>query len=668
MRNQSPIRVLSLLIISIVFSSASLAQEKGLMPELIVSLRQVVDVQLSPDGTSLVYQVAQPRRADESPGGAINELWMLPTKGGEPTRFTTNEKGDRVAQWSPDGKWVAFLSQRDGSPNYQLYVIPAAGGEARRLTNAENPVSAFRWSPDGGYIGYTAADAKSKQEIQAEREGKDWNVVDRNYKHTRLYAINVKTKEVVLVTQSALTIHEFDWSPDGKQFVLAAADTPLVDDSYMRIKLMTVASDGGEARLLVPTEGKLTHPRWSPDGKWIAWLGATAMKDPFAGSVFVVPAAGGKQENVAKTLDGTASWLGWQPGRPATIVVQVVERQANSLYAIPVSDRKMTALSTQPIIYGSGPSFARDGKFMALVANSRRHPGEVYFGEAANKPLARLTNSNPQLADVAFGEQQIIKWKSIDGWDIEGVLIKPVGFKAGTRYPTVMQPHGGPEAADMDGWYGTYSRWGQMLAARGFVTFYPNYRGSIGRGPGFAMGDHRDLMGKEFQDMLAGLDYLIKEGITDPDRVGIGGGSYGGYTSAWAATYASERFRAAIPWMGIANWYSMTGTSDIPDELSIVHWDATMYDNFELYWERTPLAHIKKARTPALIIHGAADPRVPISQSYELYAALKWKGVPVEFVIYPREGHGVAERAHQLDFMTRVVGWFEKYLKGGNGQ
>lgn len=279
-----------------------------------------------------------------------------------------------------------------------------------------------------------------------------------------------------------------------------------------------------------------------------------------------------------------------------------------------------------------------------------------------------LTRLNPQLTDIQLGEQEEVKWKSTDGWEIEGVLVKPVGYRKGQRYPLVMQPHGGPESADLNGWYGTYSRWGQMLAGKGFAVFYPNYRGSIGRGPEFAMADHRDLMGKEFEDMVAGIEHLIKEGIADPERIGVGGGSYGGYTTAWAATYGSERFKAAVMWMGISNWISMTGTSDIFYENSTVHWNLMMYEenNYDIYWQRSPLAHIKKANTPTLIIHGAADPRVPPSQSQEMYTALKWKGVPVEYVSYPREGHGVSERAHQYDFMNRVAAWFEQYLQGKN--
>jgi dipeptidyl aminopeptidase/acylaminoacyl peptidase len=652
--------LVSLLIIA--FSSFAPAQEKTLTPELILTLRNITDVQLSPDGKNIAFQISRPRRDDEGPGAAISEIWMMPSSGGQPARFTFNDRSDRSPQWSPDGKYLAFISQRGQSALSQVYVIALAGGEAMAVTKSETWVAAFKWSPDSASIAYTTTDAKTKEEIQAEREGRDWTVADHNYKHTRLHIIDLKTKESRLVTSQAMTLQDFDFSPDGRQFVISATDTPSVDDAFMRSRLMVISSQGGEARLLARTEGKLTSPRWSPDGKWIAWLGATAFKDPFAGSLFVVSAEGGSPENLLNGYQGTADWLSWQPGKPATVLLRSIERQANVLYSISLADKKRQTISAQAV-FATGPSFSSDGRWMAVAINSPSHPNEIFFGEAANKPLKRLTAFNPQLEGVALGEQEVIRWKSVDGWEIEGVIIKPVGFKRGTRYPLVMQPHGGPEGADLNGWYGYASRWGQMLAARGFVVFYPNYRGSIGRGVDFSMADHRDLMGKEFEDMTTGIDHLVREGIVDANRVGVGGGSYGGYTSAWAATYGSEKFKAAVAWMGISNWYSMTGTSDIFLENSSVHWNAIMYDNYELYLERSPIRHIKKANTPTLIIHGAADPRVPIGQSQELYTALKWKGVPVEFVTYPREGHGVAEKAHQLDFMRRVTAWFEKYLK-----
>ena len=634
-------------------------------PDLILTLAQVGDAQISPDGATVVYQVIRTRRADEPPGGARSELWAVAGSGGEARRLTQAE--DRLPRWSPDGKRIAFLGRRgDAAALTQVHLLDMSGGESRPLTSAPAAVTNFKWSPDGRWIGYTYADPKTDQERKDEAQGKDWTVVDRTYKHTRLYRVDVTTGKSELVTRADMTVHDFDWSPDGQQLVIGAAPTPTIDDSFMAVRLHIVPAAGGTPEPFLKTEGKLGFPRWSPDGRTIAWLGATTADDPYAGSVFVAPVrrAGGGEDrtNTTPEFDGTATWLGWQPGSGDTVTFTAAEHQDSKLYLMPASSRTRRALTAPGLVIVGMPSFSADGKRVALVAHSPTHPPEVFAGDVAGTP-ARMTTLNPQLANVQLGAQEVIAWKAKDGWTIEGVLVKPVGFRAGQRYPLILQPHGGPESADPNGWSATYSRWGQMLAGAGYLTLYPNYRGSIGRGVAFSKADHRDLMGKEFQDMLDGIDHLVAQGLADPNRVGIGGGSYGGYTSAWATTFASDRFKAAVPWMGISNWISMTGTSDIFLENSTVHWNLVMYQNYEKYWERSPLKYIDRAKTPTLIIHGAADPRVPPGQSLELYTALKWKGVPVEYVTYPREGHGVAERAHQEDFMKRVLTFFEKHVK-----
>jgi dipeptidyl aminopeptidase/acylaminoacyl peptidase len=633
--------------------------------DLILTIAQVADAQISPDGATVVYQVARPRRADDPPGGARAELWTMPAAGGEARRLTQAE--DRSPRWSPDGKRIAFLGRRgDSAALTQVHLLDMSGGESRPLTNAPTAVASFKWSPDGRWIGYTYTDPKTDQERKDEAQGKDWTVVDRNFKHTRLYRMDVATGKSELVTRADLTVHDFDWSPDSQQLVIGAAPTPTIDDSFMAVRLHIVPAAGGTPEPFLKTEGKLGFPRWSPDGRTIAWLGATTVDDPYAGSVFVAPvrrASGGEDRtNTTTEFDGTATWLGWQPGAGDTVTFTAAEHQDSKLYLMQTSSRARRAVTAPGLVIVGMPSFSADGKRVAFVAHSPTHPNEVFAGDVSGIP-SRLSTLNPQLANVQLGTQEVVSWKAKDGWTIEGVLVKPVGFRAGQRYPLILQPHGGPESADPNGWNGSYSRWGQMLAGAGYLTLYPNYRGSIGRGVAFSKADHRDLMGKEFQDMLDGIDHLVAQGLADPNRVGIGGGSYGGYTSAWATTFASDRFKAAIPWMGISNWISMTGTSDIFLENSTVHWNLVMYQNYEKYWERSPLKYIDRAKTPTLIIHGAVDPRVPPGQSLELYTALKWKGVPVEYVTYPREGHGVAERAHQEDFMRRVLAFFDKYLK-----
>lgn len=659
-------RVAGLALLAVLALAPIASAQQVLTPEMIVTLRQATDAQVSPDGSRVLFQVARPRGESERPGGAVPEIWSVTSSGSEPVRFTFGANGDRIARWAPDGRRVAFLSQRPGSDFVQVQLIPANGGEASAVTSAENSVLQFKWSPDGSRIAYTVTDPKTKEERDAEAQGRDWTVADRNYKHIGLHVIDVQTKKATRVTTGPLSVHDFDWSPDGGRLLLMAADTPTIDDSFMRLKLLVVPAQGGEPQLLVKTEGKLSHPRWSPDGRSIAWLGATALNDPHPGSVFVMPVSGGTPQNLLKGYEGSAIWLAWQRGAATpTVIFGAIEKQDTAIYLLNPVDGRRTPLKSDALIMPAEPSFTADGRRMAAVVGTPARPNEVYFGAAAaGAAVTRLSNLNPQLDNVRLGEQSIFRWKASDGWDIEGVLVKPVDYKPGQRYPLVVQPHGGPESADLNNWNGTYLRWGQMLAGRGYATLYPNYRGSIGRGVAFSMADHRDLMGKEFQDTLAGIDALVQQGIADPARVGIGGFSYGGYTSAWAATYASERFKAAVMGAGISNLYSMTGTSDIFYESSTVHFDAIMYDNLELYWDRSPLKYIKKANTPLLIVHGAVDPRVPIGQSQEIYTALKWKGVPVEFVTYPREGHGFAERAHQLDYMQRVTQWFDKYLRG----
>jgi dipeptidyl aminopeptidase/acylaminoacyl peptidase len=662
-------RFFLLSVLLITAATASAAQEpqtrRVLTPEVIITIAQVVDAQISPDGTQVAYQVSRPRAESDPPGGARGELWIVPVAGGEPRRLTQEE--DRAARWSPDGKTLAFLGRRGKDALTQVHLINPSAGEARALTTAPAAVSSYKWSPDGRSIAFTYADPKTEDEKKAEAAGRDWTVYDQNFKHTRLYRIDLASGKTELVTQADKTVHDYDWSPDSTQLVIGAADTPTIDDSFMGVRLYIVPAAGGVPEPFVKTEGKLGFPRWSPDGQWIAWLGASALNDPYAGTLYVAPVRNRPEGapdrvNLTTAFEGTATWLAWQPGAPATAVFVAAERQTTPIYRVPASAPRRDRLGSPLLVVVGGPTFSSDGKRVAMVANTPSHPNEVYVADGSAAPK-RLTTLNPQLAGVELGTQEVVVWNARDGKSIEGVLVKPVGFRAGQRYPLIVQPHGGPEAADPNGWNGTYSRWGQMLAGQGFLTLYPNYRGSIGRGAEFAMADHKDLMGKEFEDMIDGIDHLVKEGLADGDKVGIGGGSYGGYTSAWATTFASDRFKAAIPWMGISNWISMTGTSDIFLENSTVHWDLVMYDNYEKYWERSPLKYIDRAKTPTLIVHGAADPRVPPGQSLELYTALKWKGVPVQYVTYPREGHGVGERAHQLDFMNRVQDWFIRYVR-----
>ncbi len=661
MKLEKTLITLKFFLFVIIISSNCFAQVKTITSEMIVNIRNISEVQLSPDSKNIIFQTARQRQDDENPGPQLSEIWMMNTNGGNPFRFTYNTKSDQIPRWSPDGKLIAFISTRGESDKAQIFLIPFDGGEAVQLTNVDNSLRSIKWSNEGNKIAFLMTDPKSKEDLSNEKTGKDWIITDKNFKYSRLYTANVNTKEVKLITTGNNHVYDYDWSPDDNQFVIAASDSPLTDHSYMFVKLLTVSAEGGESKLVTKTEGKLSSPRWSPDGKWIAYLGATLLKDGFAGSVFIVPPGGGSPENITTNLEQTATWISWIP-KSSILSFITIDRQDNRFYSVNISDKKINPVFDKKIYFNS-VSFNSDGLKMAFAANTSIHPNEIFFSNVNKPNLIKLTNFNPQLNGLTFGKQKIFKWKSIDDLDIEGVLVYPVGYEKGKRYPTVLQAHGGPESAYLNGWNVGYHNWAQQLAAAGYVVFMPNYRGSIGRGAEFCMGDHRDLMGKEFFDMLTGIDYLITKGITDGEKVGIGGGSYGGLTAAWAATFASQRFKASVATMAITNWVSYMGTTDIFWENTMVHWDMVMYNHYDFFWERSPLKHIHNANTPTLLLHGQKDLRVPISQSQELYTALKWKGVPTEFVAYPRAEHGMGEKAQQLDIMYRVQDWFDRYLK-----
>jgi dipeptidyl aminopeptidase/acylaminoacyl peptidase len=416
-------------------------------------------------------------------------------------------------------------------------------------------------------------------------------------------------------------------------------------------------------KVLTETKGKLGNMAWSPDGKSIAFLGGVDESDPTSGSIFVVPAAGGAAKNLSVQFERTVTWVDWLD--KATLIFSATERSHATLNTIPAAGGAPKQLIDSG--YGFGDiSVSSDGKILTLSANTYKHPNEVFAGQLATRKFTRLTDSNPELTNVRFSGNKEISWKAKDGLEITGLLMLPLDYQSGKKYPCIMQIHGGPESAYTDGWTTNYGRWSELLAARGYIVFSPNYRGSTGRGVAYSKADHHDLGGREFEDVLDGVDYLIQQGYVDPERVGIGGFSYGGYFSALAATKYTEHFKAASMGAGIANWFSFTGTSDIPRENSMVHWNLDVFkkENAALIWDRSPVAHAEKSQTALLISHGEKDDRVPIGQGWEMYTALKLLGKKVEFDIYPREAHGWAERNHQLYFINRNLEWFDKYVKG----
>jgi dipeptidyl aminopeptidase/acylaminoacyl peptidase len=311
---------------------------------------------------------------------------------------------------------------------------------------------------------------------------------------------------------------------------------------------------------------------------------------------------------------------------------------------------------------------ARDGKSVALAAQTAVHPSEVFLWAPPERSPRRLTNSNPWLAGIRLAPQEVVHFKARDGLALEGLLIHPLDEKKGERYPLILTVHGGPEGHYRDGWLTGYSDPGQLAAARGFAVFYPNYRGSTGRGVAFSKLGQGDPAGKEFDDLVDAVDHLVQSGLVDRGKVGVTGGSYGGYATAWCATRYSDRFAAGVMFVGISDLVSKAGTTDIPNEELLVHARRWPWEDWKLMLERSPIYYLDKARTPLLILDGKDDPRVHPSQSLVLYRYLNARGqAPVRLVLYPGEGHGNRLAAHRLDYNLRMMQWMEHYLKGPGG-
>ena len=682
-------------------AGTAIAGDAVLTSEIVVDLKYVGDVALSPDGDDVAYTLEVARDPDDEPGRSYKQLWLAKSDGGEPRRFTAGKERVGAPAFSPDGKLVSFLVEREAAhAGTQIWTIPRDGGEARLLTRRDGSVNSYRWSPDGTRIAFAAKDGETDEEKQDQEAGRDWVVENPDPKATlrveaqvyrHLHVHDLETGESRRLIEGDVDAREIHWTPDGRTLVFQGTTTAHVDDEYMNTAIYALpaapggATAPGTPKLVTPTDGKLGDMAISPDGSHLAYLGAVSRNDPLAQSLFVVPLAGGEPTQISlerasgattSGYEGSAARLAWLDDGSLLLLAALGERQA--LYSVDAESGERTVFADLDPPADSENGFphlivrdldAAAGR-VALAAETPSHPAELFVTARDDEPshrrgadgIKQRSRHNAALEEVRLARQEIVEWTGPDDWTIRGVLTYPRDYRPGERYPLVLQVHGGPEGVSLDGWTTSAGYPVQLLAARGYMVLQPNYRGSQGRGVAYSKADHDDLGGKEFDDILAGVDALIERGLVDRDRVGTGGWSYGGYMSAWAATRWTERFAASVVAAGLTNWISFAGTTDIPYEMSLVHWDSWWFDEHELHWQRSPMAHLNQARTPTLVVTGAVDTRVHPEQARQLYTGLRIKGVPTELVFYPREPHGLRERAHQLDFIERTLGWFDKHL------
>ncbi|MFI5164657.1 MAG: prolyl oligopeptidase family serine peptidase, partial [Bacteroidia bacterium] len=632
---------------------------QGITPEIIADIRNVSEVSISTSGNDIAYLLRIP--GEDASGMQRSVLMTVPKTGGTSKTILDKIYNPSGISWSNDGKSIYFLRKDTVKKVTQLSVVHLPNKEVSNITSGNSPVVQYAFSPDEKSLAIVLTDGQNDQEKADEKKKKDWIVEDDNLKYNRLYVTDATAstspKEVC---DKILNVTDFIWSPDSKTIFFKATEKTSIDWVYMYQRIYHVNATGGTAEVVCKTEGKLGNMDVSPDGKQLTFCGATDISDPIAQSVFLVPAAGGEAKNITDKYEGSAEQVKWASN--TTILMLAAEGCYSSLKKIDAKTGKQSSLYSKGAIIRTMSLNVKTGS-MAFAASTPQNPSEVYSGNATTGSLKKITESNPDLKNIKLTKQEVISWTGPDGWKIEGILTYPKDYKSGTKYPLLLQLHGGPEGVSSNGWNTRAVYPVQWYAANGYFVLEPNYRGSMGRGVSFAKGDHKDLGGKEFDDVLAGIDYLVSKGMVDNDKVGTGGFSYGGYFSAWAATKHSKRFKAAVMGAGISNWTSFLGTTEIIQENALVHWDLWWYDNMELVWDRSPLAHINDAKTPMLIVHGGADTRVPISQSEEMYNALKLKKVHTQMVVYKRQPHGILEREAQIDFMNRTLEWFKEHIK-----
>lgn len=652
------------------FEPSVIAAGDTMSPEQVAKIRSVSSVAIAENGEHIAFVLSVPRLpgSDEN-GSAWSELHVT-SRGGESRPYITGNVSIGSVSWRPGGRDICYLSKRQGDEHTALYAIAVAGGESRRLLSHDTSIRSYSFSPDGSRVAFLASEEDSKELKALEEKGFNAEIVEEQLHFTRLWIAelgNSDSEPRQVEVQGNLS--SLAWSPSGNEVVVAIAPTPLIDDYYMKRHLAVVDVDGAGIVSELENIGKLGAVAWSTDGSKLAFVSGEDLNDPAAGRLYVADRASGSVQDVLPNYNGHVSSIAWRDAKTIVFLGEEGTHTALSSVGHDGTNRRVHLAPTRVL---SGLSLSKDGHSIALRSDSASHPAEVHaldLAEGGATQLERLTDSNPWLADVPLAPQRVESFKARDGLELEGILIEPLNRIEGQRYPLILAVHGGPEAHIKDGWLTGYSYPGQVAAGEGFAVFYPNYRGSTGRGVDFSKLGQADYAGAEFDDLIDAVDHLIAIGLVDKDKVGITGGSYGGFATAWCSTYHSERFAAGVMFVGISNHLSKSGTTDIPNEMFLVHARKRMWDDWQFYLERSPIFHVEKARTPLLIMHGKSDPRVHPAQSLELFRQLKTIGkTPVRLVYYPGEGHGNRKAAARYDYNLRSKRWFEHYLQGEGGE
>jgi dipeptidyl aminopeptidase/acylaminoacyl peptidase len=657
---------------------ASHAQSKrGITPEDYLSFRFVGDPHLSPDGKVVAFVLTT---IDQKKNRRESAIWIVPADGSAaPHRFSAEGFSSNSPRWSPDGKTLAFLSTRASdlpageSAKSQIFLAPfGGGGEAIALTKLKNGVQSYQWSPEGSRIvvvsssgpldGVAAADRKSDVRHYAHIQYKfnDTGWFDDKRRH--LWVVSVPGGDAKQITEGQdWNDTDPQWSPDGTRIAFVSDRTGKAYDDSHNTDVWVIPAAGGALTKISDHAFEDENPRWSPDGKQILFTGQTAVHQ--FPKLYVADSSGGAASQLAvKDLDTIPGELRWQA--PSTVLFTAgVKGETHIFRADPVA-HTFSAVTAGPRGIHAFEVNQSTGKIVYL-ANDFQHLDDLYISNIDGSGERQLTHANSDLwAQLELQPVERVAYKSSDGWPVEGFLVKPVGWEAGKKYPMVLVIHGGPEGMFGVDWYHEF----QVYAAKGWAVFFCNPRGSTGYGEKFERGEINNWGGMDYQDIMAGVDAALKQyPWVDANDLGVTGGSYGGYMTNWIVSH-TNRFKAAVTLRSVSNFVSDEGTRDGAyghEE----YFKGIVFDDFEQYWDASPLKYVRNVHTPTLVLHSDNDFRVPIEQGEQWFRALQHYGVPSELVLFPRENHNLTrtgEPKHLVESLNWQIYWFERYLNGNS--
>lgn len=637
----------------------------------ILSLRTVSAPQVSPDGKTVAYVVSEMTTDGLD---YQTDLWTVPTAGGpgEARRLTSSLANDEAPRWLPDSRTVVFLSERprprkaggDASDDAkkQLWTIRVDGGEASPLSDAPGSVSEFSVSADGRTIAFLARDAKSDERKKREKDKDDATTPQESWAWSRLWSLDVATRKAVQLTKGDLHVAGAGVSPDGRTIVYAAQPTPEIPSNF-RTDLFLVPAAGGDPKPLVTRKGLDADPVFSPDGKWIAFVSQDGRDDDWYTDTYlcVVPVGGGEARNLSAGTERIAGSPIWAPDSSA-VYFGTAWKTAAHLWRAALGGKAARLTDGDALV--TSASLDAKGTTLACLRQSSLEAPEVEVRTLPGTAWKRLTDTNPEARERLAFRKEVVTWKGPGGLDVEGLLLLPPSRKANEKVPLVLNVHGGPAGVHANTWTPGGSRlypW-PLFLQKGWAILLPNPRGSGAYGGAFRAANVKDWAGKDYDDVMAGVDAMIAKGVADPARLAVCGWSYGGFMTSNVVT-KTDRFKAAVVGAGVTSMVSFTGTADIP-EFARSYFGGWPWEVPENYARASAVLGAGRVKTPTLVIHGEKDDRVPTSQGWEFWNALRKTGVPTDLILLPRTPHGPREPKLLKTCHKAHLDWFEKYVPG----